>query len=67
MAEALAEEVYLLLYHAKVNVPKACDLLGRTPSEESWEELKEEFHAWCIHQPLLPWEDANHQPVTQNV
>lgn len=60
MAEASNEEVYHLLFRAKVNVPKACALLERPASEESWENMKEEFRAWCVDQPRLNWEGANH-------
>jgi hypothetical protein len=41
-----------LLFAAKINVPKACEIVGATPCEESWETMKQEFAAWCKEQPL---------------
>ena len=37
-----------LLYHAKINIPKACVLAGRASTEVEWERMKVEFREWCL-------------------
>ena len=36
-----------LLYHARINIPKACEIAGMVSCEESWEAMKVQFREWC--------------------
>ena len=48
----LTMEHFELLFAAKINVPKACVMVNMVPCEESWEDMKRQFSAWCKEQPI---------------
>jgi hypothetical protein len=35
-----------LLYRARINIPKACEIAGMPACEKSWGEMKSQFREW---------------------
>jgi hypothetical protein len=51
LSEEKTQEVMSLLFSARINIPRAVELLGLRSTEQEWERMKVVFRDHCIATP----------------
>jgi hypothetical protein len=45
-------EPFEMMFTARWNVPQAAEAMGLPASEDSWEEVKQQFRQWAVSRPI---------------